>query len=96
MRRAQARQRLGLHLVGRVSVGRDIVLAVGNPLGLTGSVTDGIISATGRAVTGQAGPGSPNATLLAPSRPAHHATANCVRGFPGSCGEPAAGLAGIG
>jgi S1-C subfamily serine protease len=75
---------------------RDIVLAVGNPLGLTGSVTDGIISATGRAVTGQAGPGSPNATLLAPSRPAHHATANCVRGFPGSCGEPAAGLAGIG
>jgi hypothetical protein len=91
MRRAQARQRLGLHLVGRVSVGGDIVLAVGNPLGLTG-----IISATGRAVTGQAGPGSPNATLLAPSRPAHHATANCVRGFPGSCGEPAAGLAGIG
>jgi len=59
MRRAQARQRLGLHLVGRVSVGRDIVLAVGNPLGLTGSVTDGIISATGRAVTGQAAPGSP-------------------------------------
>ena len=28
----------------------DIVLAVGNPLGLSGSVTEGIISATGRAV----------------------------------------------
>jgi hypothetical protein len=57
---------------GKARVG-DIVLAVGNPIGLTGSVTDGIISATGRPVTGQAGPGSPNATLLAPSRPAHHA-----------------------
>ena len=29
----------------------DIVLAMGNPLGLTGSVTDGIISFTGRTVT---------------------------------------------
>ncbi|HEX4100119.1 MAG TPA: trypsin-like peptidase domain-containing protein, partial [Pseudonocardiaceae bacterium] len=29
----------------------DIVLAMGNPLGLTGSVTDGIISATDRTVT---------------------------------------------
>jgi S1-C subfamily serine protease len=29
----------------------DVVLAVGNPLGLSGSVTEGIISATGRAVT---------------------------------------------
>jgi S1-C subfamily serine protease len=28
----------------------DVVLAVGNPLGLSGSVTEGIISATGRAV----------------------------------------------
>src|SRR5690242_737792 len=29
----------------------DVVLAVGNPLGLSGSVTQGIVSATGRAVT---------------------------------------------
>jgi S1-C subfamily serine protease len=37
----------------------DVVLAVGNPLGLSGSVTEGIISATGRAVTEPAGtPGS--------------------------------------
>jgi S1-C subfamily serine protease len=40
-----------------------IVLAVGNPLGLSGSVTDGIISATGRTVSEPAGPGSPGATL---------------------------------
>ena len=37
----------------------DVVLAVGNPLGLSGSVTEGIISATGRAVTEPAAaPGS--------------------------------------
>jgi S1-C subfamily serine protease len=41
----------------------DIVLAMGNPLGLTGSVTDGIISATGRAVTDPAAGSSPGATL---------------------------------
>ena len=41
----------------------DIVLAMGNPLGLTGSVTDGIVSAVGRAVTEPAGDGSPGATL---------------------------------
>ena len=41
----------------------DIVLAVGNPLGLTGSVTDGIVSATGRAVTEPSTGGSPGATL---------------------------------
>ena len=41
----------------------DVVLAVGNPLGLSGSVTEGIISATGRAVTEPAAPGSPAATL---------------------------------
>jgi putative serine protease PepD len=40
-----------------------IVLAVGNPLGLSGSVTEGIISATGRTVTEPAGPDSPGATL---------------------------------
>jgi S1-C subfamily serine protease len=35
---------------------------MGNPLGLTGSVTNGIISATGRTVTEPAGSG-PGATL---------------------------------
>jgi putative serine protease PepD len=41
----------------------DIVMAMGNPLGLTGSVTNGIISATGRTVTEPAGGSSPGATL---------------------------------
>jgi S1-C subfamily serine protease len=41
----------------------DIVLAMGNPLGLTGSVTDGIISATDRTVTEPAQGSSPPATL---------------------------------
>lgn len=41
----------------------DIVMAMGNPLGLTGSVTEGIISATGRTVTEPAGGSSPGATL---------------------------------
>ena len=35
---------------GAVRVG-EIVLAMGNPLGLTGTVTDGIVSATGRTVS---------------------------------------------
>ena len=38
-------------------------MAMGNPLGLTGSVTDGIISATGHTVTEPAGGSSPGATL---------------------------------
>ena len=38
-------------------------MAMGNPLGLTGSVTDGIISATGRTVTEPSGGSSPGATL---------------------------------
>jgi putative serine protease PepD len=46
----------------RLQVG-DIVMAMGNPLGLTGSVTDGIISATGRSVTEPAAGSSPGATL---------------------------------
>lgn len=46
----------------KLQVGQ-IVLAMGNPLGLTGSVTDGIISATGRTVTEPASGGSPGATL---------------------------------
>jgi putative serine protease PepD len=40
-----------------------IVLAVGNPLGLSGSVTDGIISATGRTVSEPIEGGAPGATL---------------------------------
>jgi S1-C subfamily serine protease len=41
----------------------DAVLAVGNPLGPSGSVTEGIISATGRAVTEPGAGGSPGVTL---------------------------------
>jgi S1-C subfamily serine protease len=41
----------------------DVVLAIGNPLGLSGSVTEGIISATDRTVTEPAAPGSAAATL---------------------------------
>ena len=41
----------------------DVVLAVGNPLGLSGSVTSGIISATGRVVAEPASAGKPGATL---------------------------------
>jgi len=41
----------------------DVVLAVGNPLGLSGSVTSGIISATGRVVAEPASAGTQGATL---------------------------------
>jgi S1-C subfamily serine protease len=41
----------------------DVVLAVGNPLGLSSSVTSGIISATGRVVTEPASDGAAGATL---------------------------------
>lgn len=41
----------------------DIVLAMGNPLGLSGSVTEGIISATGRTVSEPRSADSPGATL---------------------------------
>ena len=41
----------------------DIVLAMGNPLGLASSVTDGIVSATGRTVAEPAQAGSPGVTL---------------------------------
>lgn len=47
---------------GKVTVG-DIVLAEGNPLGLTSSVTEGIVSAVGRTVSEPSGHGSPGATL---------------------------------
>ena len=46
----------------QVAVG-EIVLAIGNPLGLTGSVTNGIVSAVGRTVTEPEGTDSPGATL---------------------------------
>jgi S1-C subfamily serine protease len=41
----------------------DVVLAMGNPLGLKGSVSEGIVSATGRSVVEPTGDGSPGATL---------------------------------
>jgi S1-C subfamily serine protease len=41
----------------------DIVLAMGNPLGLAASVTDGIVSATGRTISEPTAPNSPGATL---------------------------------
>jgi putative serine protease PepD len=41
----------------------DIVLAIGNPLGLASSVTEGIVSATGRTVSEPSEQGSPGATL---------------------------------
>ncbi|MEV0591309.1 S1C family serine protease [Nonomuraea cavernae] len=40
-----------------------VVLAMGNPLGLSGSVTNGIISALGRTVSEPEEPGSPAATI---------------------------------
>ncbi|GAA3844726.1 S1C family serine protease [Streptomyces phyllanthi] len=47
---------------GRVQVGQ-IVLAMGSPLGLSSSVTQGIVSATGRTVTEPASEGRPGATI---------------------------------
>jgi S1-C subfamily serine protease len=41
----------------------DIVLAIGNPLGLASSVTNGIVSALGRTVSEPTGSDSPGATL---------------------------------
>jgi S1-C subfamily serine protease len=46
----------------KVKVG-EIVLAMGNPLGLASSVTDGIVSAVGRTLTEPTSPDSPGATL---------------------------------
>jgi acetyl esterase/lipase/S1-C subfamily serine protease len=45
-----------------VAVG-DIVLAIGSPLGLGGSVTEGIVSATGRSITEPASAGAPAVVL---------------------------------
>ncbi|MPY62824.1 S1C family serine protease [Streptomyces spongiae] len=47
---------------GRVEVGQ-IVLAMGSPLGLSSSVTDGIVSATGRTVTEGSTDGGTSATI---------------------------------
>ena len=41
----------------------DIVLAIGTPLGLASSATEGIVSAVGRTVSEPSGQGSPGATL---------------------------------
>jgi S1-C subfamily serine protease len=46
----------------KLKVGQ-LVLAMGNPLGLSASVTDGIVSAVGRTVGEPAGSGSPGATI---------------------------------
>jgi S1-C subfamily serine protease len=47
---------------GRLAVGQ-IVMAMGNPLGLSGSVTNGIISALGRTVSSQREGSFPGATI---------------------------------
>jgi S1-C subfamily serine protease len=48
--------------VASLQVG-DVVFAMGNPLALKGSTTEGIVSATGRMVVEPTGDGSPGATL---------------------------------
>ncbi len=47
---------------GDLKVGQ-IVLAMGNPLGYSGSVTEGIVSALGRTVSGSSGQGTPTSTI---------------------------------
>ena len=47
---------------GKVQLGQ-ITLAMGSPLGLSGSVTQGIVSATGRTVSEPRNAGSPGATI---------------------------------
>ncbi|MGA8115756.1 MAG: trypsin-like peptidase domain-containing protein [Actinocatenispora sp.] len=47
---------------GKLEVGQE-VLAMGSPLGLSGSVTNGIVSAVGRTVREPAGEGSPSTTI---------------------------------
>ncbi|MEU9886764.1 trypsin-like peptidase domain-containing protein [Sphaerisporangium sp. NPDC051011] len=64
-----------------------IVLAMGNPLGLSGSVTNGIISALGRTVTEPQGEGSPGATIT-------NAIQTSASINPGNSGGALANLAG--
>jgi S1-C subfamily serine protease len=81
----------------------DVVLAVGNPLGLSGSVTEGIISATGRVVTepgsgGSAGTVLPDAIQTsAPINPGNSGgalvnTAGQVIGIPTAAASSAQGI----
>jgi S1-C subfamily serine protease len=81
----------------------DVVLAVGNPLGLSGSVTSGIISATGRVVAEPATAGTPGATLpdaiqtSAPINPGNSGgalvnTAGQVIGIPTAAASSAQGI----
>ena len=87
----------------------DVVLAVGNPLGLSGSVTSGIISATGRVVAEPASAGRAGATLpdaiqtSAPINPGNSGgalvtTAGQVIGIPTltAAGSPGTQVQGIG
>ena len=81
----------------------DVVLAVGNPLGLSGSVTEGIISASGRVVTEPASAGSPGTVLpdaiqtSAPINPGNSGgalvnTAGQVVGIPTAAASSAQGI----
>ena len=58
-------------------VAGDIVLAIGNPLGLSSSVTEGIVSAVGRVVSEPGSHGSPGAVL--------HDTIQTSVGCKGAC-----------
>ncbi|UQA92008.1 S1C family serine protease [Streptomyces halobius] len=69
----------------KTAVGQ-IVLAMGNPLGLSGSVTQGIVSATGRTVTGPPTADRPGATI--PNMVQTSAAIN-----PGNSGGPLVNLA---
>jgi putative serine protease PepD len=71
---------------GSVEVG-DVVLAMGNPLGLQGSTSEGIVSAIGRKVIEPTGDGSPGATLS-------HVIQTSAAINPGNSGGALANLAG--
>jgi S1-C subfamily serine protease len=81
----------------------DVVPAVGNPLGLSGSVTEGIISAAGRVVTEPGSGGSPGTVLpnaiqtSAPINPGNSGgalvnTAGQVIGIPTAAASSAQGI----
>ena len=69
----------------------EIVLAMGNPLGLASSVTDGIISAVGRTVSEPQEAGSPGATLPGATLPDVIQTSAAIN--PGNSGGALADLA---